>query len=207
MTVRFASFVVGLALIASGVDPFAEVSGAEPPALVLTSSRITIAGTSNIHAYSATTTAARLVRSQVAAPSGPSFWDVAVAPGALEVFELTVPAATLASGKDGLDKNMHKALKTDEHPEITFKLLRFESRPAPATGSRAVGVLRVAGVDRQVTIDITTERKDAALIVKGTLALLMTDFGIAPPKAMMGMLKTDPKVTITFEVAVAANLT
>ena len=29
--------------------------------------------------------------------------------------------------------------------------------------------------------------------------MLMTDFGIEPPKAMLGMLKTDPKVTVTFE--------
>jgi hypothetical protein len=26
----------------------------------------------------------------------------------------------------------------------------------------------------------------------------MTDYGIAPPKAMLGMLKTDPKVTVSF---------
>ena len=30
--------------------------------------------------------------------------------------------------------------------------------------------------------------------------LLMTDFAIEPPKAMLGMLKTDPKVTVTFEI-------
>jgi hypothetical protein len=35
--------------------------------------------------------------------------------------------------------------------------------------------------------------------VMGTLDLLMTDFGIEPPTAMMGVLKTDPKVTIRFE--------
>ena len=43
----------------------------------------------------------------------------------------------------------------------------------------------------------------------------MTDFGITPPKAMLGMLKTDPKVTVTFEtrrdgsphVAVASDIT
>jgi hypothetical protein len=33
------------------------------------------------------------------------------------------------------------------------------------------------------------------------VALLMTDFGITPPKAMLGMLKTDPKVTVTFEAS------
>ena len=31
----------------------------------------------------------------------------------------------------------------------------------------------------------------------------MTDFGITPPKAMLGMFKTDPKVTVTFETVLA----
>jgi hypothetical protein len=35
----------------------------------------------------------------------------------------------------------------------------------------------------------------------------MTDFGIAPPKAMLGMLTTDPKVTVTFDTLVAVPST
>jgi hypothetical protein len=182
-------------------------SAAQNTPLRLGTARLTIAGTSNIHDYSATTTAIRLTRVQLGTVPAGDLLENALKPGVVEALEVTIPAKSLASQKDGLDKNMHKALKAEEHSDITFKLLRFENRPAPATGLRAIGVLRVAGVDRQVAIDITAERKDAALVVKGTLALLMTDFGIAPPKAMMGMLKTDPKVTITFEVAVAANLT
>ena len=176
--------------------------------LAIGTGRLTIAGTSNIHDYTASTTAIQVTRVQLGnLPAGSDLLEHALKPGGVEAFEVTIPAKSLASKKDGLDKNMHSALKATEHPDIAFKLLRFENRPAPATGLRAIGVLRVAGVDRQVAIDIISERKDATLLVKGTLALLMTDFGIAPPKAMMGMLKTDPKVTITFEVAVAANLT
>jgi hypothetical protein len=37
--------------------------------------------------------------------------------------------------------------------------------------------------------------------------MLMTDYGITPPKAMLGMLKTDPKITVTFEVVLAAPAT
>jgi len=188
---------------------FAAVPSAAPNTpLAIGTGRVTIAGTSNIHEYTASTTAIQVTRVQLGTlPAGGDLLENAFKPGVVEAFEVAIPAKSLASKKDGLDKNMHAALKAAEHPEITFKLLRFENRPAPATGLRAIGALRVAGVDRQVAIDITSERKDAALLVKGTLALLMTDFGIVPPKAMMGMLKTDPKVTITFEVAVAANLT
>jgi hypothetical protein len=193
--------------LAAGVLIAASPAASTNTALAIGTAKLTLAGTSNIHAYTASTTAIRVTRVQLGAAPAGDLLEQAVNPGVVEAFEVTIPAKSLASEKDGLDKNMHKALKADEHPEITFKLLRFENRPAPATGLRAIGVLRVAGVDRQVAIDIATERKDAALLVKGTLALLMTDWGIEPPKAMMGMLKTDPKVTITFDVAVAANLT
>jgi hypothetical protein len=43
--------------------------------------------------------------------------------------------------------------------------------------------------------------------VQGSLDLLMTDYGITPVKALMGMLKTDPKVTVTFETVLAVPLT
>jgi hypothetical protein len=35
----------------------------------------------------------------------------------------------------------------------------------------------------------------------------MTDYGIAPPKAMLGMLKTDPRVTVSFEAVLSVPLT
>jgi len=195
------ALVLGLSLAA--------VPLATPAApLVIGSARVTIAGTSNIHDYTASTTTVRLTRVQLGAlPAGGEFLENALKPGVVEAFEVAIPAATLKSTKDGLDKNMHAALKASEHPDIAFRLIRFEASPAPAGGMRAVGVLRIAGVERQVTIAITTERKDAALVVKGSLALLMTDFGITPPKALMGTIKTDPKVTITLELALAANLT
>jgi hypothetical protein len=47
----------------------------------------------------------------------------------------------------------------------------------------------------------------AGLNVQGSVELLMTDYGITPPKAMLGMLKTDPKVTITFETVLAIPTT
>jgi polyisoprenoid-binding protein YceI len=177
-------------------------------ALTVASSRVSIAGTSNIHEYTASTTAVRVTRVQIASGvSGTAFWDDVVTPGAIEAFEVAIPAATLSSPKDGLDKNMHKALKVTEHPDIVFRLLRLEPRAEAAGGLRGVGMLRIAGVEREVAIDLTTERHDSTLTVQGTLQLLMTDYGIKPPVAMLGMLKTDPKVTVTFETVLAVPLT
>jgi hypothetical protein len=176
--------------------------------LAIDSARITIFGTSNIHAYTATTSDVRIRKGQLAAVTdGAEMWDSALKPGGIEAFEVTIPAATLTSPREGLDANMHKALMVTEHPDIVFRLLRFEPRPGTAGALRGIGNLKIAGVVREVALDITTERRNERLCVHGEVTLLMTDFGIKPPVALMGMLKTDPKVTVTFETVLGVPLT
>lgn len=176
--------------------------------LTLGSGSIAIAGTSNVHEYTASTATVRVTRVQLAAGvGGPTFWDDVVKPGAVEAFEIAIPAASLTSPKKDLDKNMHKALKVVQHPEITFRLQRLEPRPGTPGTLRGVGVLQIAGVEREVALDLTTTRTDAGLRVRGALDLLMTDYGITPPKAMLGMLKTDPKVTVTIDTLVTVPST
>jgi polyisoprenoid-binding protein YceI len=174
------------------------VSVAQAP-LAIASGRVTIAGNSNVHAYTASTTTVQVTRAHVAtAAAGVEFWDNALKPGAIDAFEIVIPAGTLKSPKGDLDKNMYKALKVEECPNITFRLVRFEANDS-AGRTRAIGMLTIAGVEREVALTLTTKRTTAGLTVQGSLDLQMTDYGIVPPKAMLGMLKTDPKVTITFE--------
>jgi polyisoprenoid-binding protein YceI len=181
--------------------------GAQTP-LAIDSARVSISGTSNIHSYTASTTTVHVTRAQVGgAFAGPDFWTNLLKPGAVEAFEIAIPAETLTSPREGLDKNMHKALQVKEHQDITFRLLRLEPRSGAPGELRGIGVLQIAGVEREVALDITTERKDTTLSVQGHVQLLMTDFGIKPPIAMLGMLKTDPKVTVSFETVLAIPLT
>ena len=176
--------------------------------LTLATGTISIAGTSNVHAYTASTATVRVTRVQLAAGvAGPTFWEDVVKPGAVEAFEISIPAASLTSPKKDLDKNMHKALKVTEHQEITFRLRRLEPRSGAPSALRGIGVLQIAGVEREIALDLTTTRTDAGLKVHGSLDLLMTDYGITPPKAMLGMLKTDPKVTVTFDTLITVPST
>lgn len=174
-------------------------------ALSIDKAQITIAGTSNIHDYTATTADAKVTNVQVGSQvAGPAFWDEVQKPGGLVAFDLAIKAESLKSNKDGLDKNMYKALKTKEHPVITFSLKRMEGAPGAL---KAVGVLQVAGVEREVTLPLTTIRKGEALGVAGRIDVLMTDHGITPPKAMMGMVKADPKIIVSFDILLAVAAT
>jgi YceI-like domain len=199
------TFAVGLSMAAITIAVTAQE--APRPPLALASGRLSIAGTSNIHEYTASTTTLRVTHVKLASGlAGPGFWEGVLKPGAIEAFEIAIPAATLSSPKEGLDKNMHKALNVTVHPDITFRLSRLESGTAPGA-VRATGILKIAGVERTITLDLKVQQNESSLTVKGEAQLLMTDFGITPPKAMLGMLKTDPEVTVTFETVLAIPLT
>jgi polyisoprenoid-binding protein YceI len=199
------SFVrqISLGTLAAVIATAGVVAGpAQPAAVRLDSARVVVNGTSNVHAWTAVTTAAKVARVQLAeASEGASLLDALEAPDTLRAFEIVVPAASLASPKDGLDKNMHKALKVQEHADIIFRLARLEATGRDAF--RATGTLTIAGVSREVALDLTTSRSESAVTVKGSIDLVMTDYGIAPPKAMLGMLKTDPKVTVQLEAVLS----
>ncbi len=190
--------------VALTAGTIASAQSPKPP-LALDTARVTIAGTSNVHDYTASTTDARVTRVQFAGgAAGTAFWDEVQKPGGLEAFDISITAASLKSPKEGLDKNMHKALKVKEHAAITFSLKRMDGAPGALM---AFGTLRITGVEREVTIPLKTARKGANLAVTGELDVLMTDFGIAPPKAMLGMIKTDPRIKVTFEVLLAIATT
>ena len=207
MTTRLSLLFPACALVAglfAGAPPAAFSQGATAP-LLLTAARVSIAGTSNIHEFTASTTDVKLTRLALApGVAGPDLLNAAVKPGSLDEFEIIVKAGTLTSPKEGLDKNMWKALKTTLFPDIVFRMTRLDGQPGAL---RAIGVLTIAGVAKDVTLNLSAAANASTITVIGEVPLLMTDYGITPPKAMLGMLKTDPNITVTFEVVLAAPQT
>ena len=190
-------------LLASALAATLHAGGTTAP-LSLGSARVSLDGTSSLHAFSASTTEVRVTAIDVAATPTGDLLDDVLQPGGLKGFEVVIPAASLSSPKDGIDKNMHKALKVEEHPDIRFRLRALESA---AGAYRATGLLTIAGVEKEVVLNLQVERKGSTLAVTGGTALLMTDYGVKPPKAMLGMIRTDPKVHIRIELVLGASLT
>lgn len=171
--------------------------------LKIAAAKVTITGTTNVHGYTASSTTVRLTSAKTGAFDG-DLWTLAQKPALVEAFAIAIPAASLHSPKDGIDKNMHKALKADKVADITFTM---KSMTKNGAGLRAVGMLSIAGVAKEVTLDLAVQRSGSNLSVIGEIPLLMTDYGVTPPKAMMGMMRTDPKVVIRLELTLAAATT
>ena len=195
------TFLLGLlAVLTLSGRPIAAPAGIDAALgsnVTVTSATLSISGTSTMHPYTVSTKALKASAGVVTAVDLKGLLQ----PGALQNFEFQIPVNTFTSDKDGLTKQMFKAMKADKHPIITFKLNGYTVEPA-ANGMtvKPTGTLTVAGVEKPIDMVLDVIERTTALHVRGSRELLMTDFGIKPPTMFMGMLKTDDKVTIKFEL-------
>jgi hypothetical protein len=189
----FVAFGCAIALGLTPLPPLGVTEAADPMPLKLGSARVTIAGHSNIDEFTASTLDARVVELTLK----PGAKDV-FAPGAIEIFDIVVRAASLTTFHEGFDRDLHAALKTALFPDVTFSLSWIE--PAAAIGTyRAVGILQIAGVEQEVALDLQATYSTSAILVNGKTALKMTDFGITPPSLFLGLVQVSPAITVTFE--------
>lgn len=97
---------------------------------------------------------------------------------------------SIKSGKSGMDKNTYKAMNEKKYPKITFKSDQLDTKSDRLTGK---GKLTIAGKTNEIPIDLAIK---AASEIKGSIKLKMTDYGVTPPTAMLGTIKTGDDVTI-----------
>lgn len=202
-----------LALVIAGAMASAIPGGAkESPGLALrANNRLWITGTSTVHAWHSKATSF-----QVSFAVDPAKWpsssdatsiERAVASDLVDSVEVAVDVKSMRSGKDGLDKNMFKALKVAQHPRILCRISDYEAKVG-AGGAMAITAnakLTVAGVERTIRITGDAVREGDGLRIKGSVPVHMTDFGIKPPVMMMGTIKTGNDVMVEFDLLVGAS--
>lgn len=120
--------------------------------------------------------------------------------------QVRVPTHALTCGRSQMDHIMYKALHVDDAPECRQIVGRFEVVPA-ATGEQSTlvmqGTLRIAGRERVVRVPVALEEQtDGSVRARGALPILMTDYGISPPTALFGVVRTENRIVVKFDLLV-----
>ena len=113
-----------------------------------------------------------------------------------------VKAESLKSGKTSMDKNTYKALNTDKYKDIVFSYTKTNSVVKKGEGHymiTASGKLTISGVTKTIDLDLEVFKDGDLVKINGKKDMLMTDFGIDPPKALLGTIKTGNEITITYK--------
>lgn len=133
--------------------------------------------------------------------------DIQVEAGVLKGIKslnVEIPVTSIKSPKGSImDKKTYDALKSDKHPNISFKLTKLNllNKSGDGYAINATGNLTVAGVTKSTEITVTGKvTGDGSVKFEGSKKMKMTDFGIQPPTALMGTMKTGDDITIKFAV-------
>lgn len=109
---------------------------------------------------------------------------------------ISFQAETLKSGTKGLDVNAYKALNTGKNKDIRFVLKEL-------TGSGvsfvAKGDLTIAGVTKPVSFPVKMSSSAGKFTFEGSLDTKLTTFSVTPPTALMGTVKTEDEVKLSFK--------
>ena len=118
----------------------------------------------------------------------------------IERLHFRTKVKTLKSGKNTMDNICYEALKEEEHPLITFKLMEVESI-TNGNGSYIVkvsGWMNIAGMTRKEIIVATGSFKNGVIEFSGKHKLKMSDYDIDAPTALFGTIKTGDEIEVVF---------
>lgn len=144
-------------------------------------SKLTIDGTSTVHDW--TVTASTMNGVLKAEGNTPKEID----------FEVMVSDIESERGAT-MDKKMHAALQKESHPKVMFALKEVKGE------STLVGVLTIAGKQKDVKIPGKISIIGNSLKISGEYGMPLKDFDIEPPTAMFGQVVVGPDVVVKFDL-------
>jgi len=197
---RTRSFLLTVLLVFLGLAGLPEVSAAQTYT-VTDASTMTIYGSANVTDWEAKV---KTIRGEISIQNGDQTDFTDADPSWLNSVSISMPVENIDSDSRRMNNNMHGYLKKDQHPEITYRLV--EVQELAMTGNPVIvltvrGIVTAAGVEQEIVHDVEIVRNESGgLVVSGSQDLLMTDFGIDPPTAMLGSIRSRDEMTITFEL-------
>lgn len=157
------------------------------------SSTLKVDGTSNLHDWSITSNSQKgKITAEI---NGGKITKI-------QALEFSVATESLKSGKSGMDRNTYKALKSNQHKQITFKMTNVKSLNCSSASSckaTVTGNLNIAGVSKSVDITFDMNVSGSNITLNGSRKVKMTDHKIDPPTAVMGTIKTGNEVNVIFK--------
>lgn len=123
-------------------------------------------------------------------------------PNQIEKLHLDVEVESIANSKGSkmMDNLTHKALKSKDFPKISYAFLNAEVLKDVADNKELelIGDLTIAGKTNRVAIKTQITKTGSEITLKGSHKLLMTDYGVEPPTALFGTVKTGDEITVEF---------
>lgn len=123
---------------------------------------------------------------------------------------LDLSVGALDCGNKLMNKDLYKTLKGEEYPKIRIELIQVKQldnsiveQPGSWATQTVEAALTIAGVRRSLDLSVRAQRIGAGRFrFVSDKNILMTDFGLTPPKALMGTIKVNDQIRIHMDMIV-----
>lgn len=156
---------------------------------------VTVSGTSNLHDWETKVT--NFDGSLEAVINTGNFIDQ------INSLSISFYSKSFKSDKSGMDDKIFEALKADTYSTISFKLLEIKDKKmiSKVQQFNASGNLTIDGVTKKIDLTVlSTVGANGEVYFQGNKQIDMTEYGVVPPVALLGTLKTGKVVTVNFKM-------
>lgn len=121
----------------------------------------------------------------------------------IENILFTCASEGIESGNSLMNSKTYDALKSKKFPQIKFSYKNIEKLNTVQNKFSLLitGDLYIAGVNQHVTIPVIGTIQNNIIQIEGSKDLILTDFGISPPTAVLGTIKTGNQITVSYTFA------
>ncbi|MGQ8338205.1 YceI family protein [Sunxiuqinia sp. A32] len=153
-----------------------------------TNSSMTVEGTSTIHDW----------EMEVGTVNGQLTFGEESSLESLSSGNLIVDVESLKSDHSLMNKKTYEALKEKSHPQIIVTLVRVLKNENPVMAEIDV---TIAGKTKRLQEDFSIkDSTEGKVVIEGDVTLTLADFGVNPPVALMGTIKTGGEVTVKYNL-------
>ncbi len=170
---------------------------ADEPLTFVRGGTITVEGTSNVHGWDCTTTQFTGNADGALAATGIT---------GLSALSVSIPVAQIDCDNGTMNTKLREALRASAAPNIRFVLgnAAVSTPRSNRFNVNAGGQLTIAGQTRPVTFTAQGQAlANNRYRFTGSVPVTMSQFGVRPPTAMMGTMRTGDRVTVRFDVTLA----
>lgn len=117
---------------------------------------------------------------------------------------VSLDASSFNCGLAVMSSDFRKTINSKKYPAIIIDFISFERTPTYSKTQEAFkGIIKIslAGVTKLFEMDCTIEAKSSGLIhLKGGRDFQFSDFNLAPPKHMLGLVKVEQNLNVGFHL-------
>lgn len=115
----------------------------------------------------------------------------------IQEMRVQMKVTNLKSGKDAMDKVAYDAMKNDRFKNVDFELISATKKNENWV---LHGYFTFAGARKEVKLNVAGNVIGKTITLIGSYTFKLTDFGIEPPTAMFGTIKTGDDVSLNFNI-------